>query len=268
MGRASRHKQQRGLCPICEKRPKGTTEDILPQWARERMKSLGTFPKDQAPSVITRLCAKCNGNLGHHYEDEAAPLIGPMIEGNNCLLNPTSQGIISRWINKTNLLFHFAKAKNPPVAQLILARDILRHLAVQKTDVDASFIRLGVLPLVDPPDAPNEALHRSGALPPMAFSGVLSLGYLVWEAVIGDGEHVRPFAEACANNDALVRVSPTQPIDLEWPPPRALSVDDIHNLRAAWTTTHRWPVPSGTALSTQGAAMSSGFYETVKPPPV
>jgi hypothetical protein len=238
---------------VCEVRPANTKEDILPQWARARLAGLGTFPKNQAPSVLTRLCGDCNGTYARLYENAAAPVLAPMMDGTHCRLRSMDQEVISRWVLKTSLLLFLTKAHDAPVGDRGLARDVLRHLKVQQAEVASSFVRLGACNFVDAGNVPNEALHAPGPLPPIAWGGVSTLGCIVWEAAVGDPNDVEPFAQSCPDSDALVRICPSQD-DVEWPPPRRMIAADIHNLRVAWLSARRWPVPLDTPLITRGTA--------------
>src|ERR1700729_539014 len=98
------------ICPICGNRNANSSEDVLPKWARRQIRAFGSYPKNQLPSILMPMCEICNRSFGRLYENDAAPILGPMISGESRCLSSADQEIIGCWIIKTTLLFYIAKA--------------------------------------------------------------------------------------------------------------------------------------------------------------
>jgi len=241
------------------KRRANTKEDIVPDWARQRIRKLGQYPGDQLPSELMPMCSDCNGTFGRKFEDVTAPVLGPVVEGEDHQFSVPDQYLTARWIVKTMLLFQLARA-DLTVNQLMLARDILSDMKVKKGVPGSALVRVGS---IDPHDAQglaHEDTHTLGSLPETAVFAVSSLGWLVWEMALGDANHMEPFVRSCVDNELFLRVWPPQVTSLQWPPAAHCMESDLHKMRQAWTA-KSWPPPPDQALSGPGSAF--GFARTV-----
>ena len=85
----------------------------MPQWARKRNRKLGDYLGGQVPSVLIPMCKSCNSLLGRRYENEAAPILGPMMDGEARLLSPSDQELIGSWVIKTLLVGALIEGTGP-----------------------------------------------------------------------------------------------------------------------------------------------------------
>jgi hypothetical protein len=155
-------------------------------WARKRIRKLGVYQANQVPSVLLPLCEGCNRTFGQRYENDGAPILGPMIDGDSRSLSPTDQEIIGRWIVKTALL----NALDPSIPAPTAQREQIRQLCAQMCDHNApphqSFVRLGALDVDRPFDGAGQAgLHRRGYLPTALVRATQSMGHVAWEVAVG-----------------------------------------------------------------------------------
>lgn len=75
-------------------------EDVFPTWARKELQSqLADAPLDGQwpPRVILRACKGCNEGLGREFEDPAAPILKPLMQGEINELNRAEMAILGRW---------------------------------------------------------------------------------------------------------------------------------------------------------------------------
>ena len=254
------------LCPVCTKRPADTKEDIVPNWARRRIRAFGQYPGNQLPSELMPMCRQCNSAFGKLYENEAALVIGPMVSGEQCLLSISDQQLVGRWIIKTMMVFYLARA-DLTAHQLRFVRDIVSHMKVYKTPPHQSFVRIGSL---NPHQAADHSYlhpHKVGPLPRNVLFGVASLGWLVWEMAVGDPRVMEPFVSSCLDNDALVRVWPPQLVPLPWPPPTRCTESDLYTLRHAWRA-GKWPPPpsGGQPMTNPSGVISAAVRAATLPP--
>jgi hypothetical protein len=245
------------MCPVCLENPADTREDIMPQWARKRLRKLGIYVGDRVPSILMPMCRDCNGKFGQRYENETAPILGPMMDGESRLLSTTDQEIIGRWIIKTGLLVGLSQA----AAGSPERERIRRFCCVMRdhgTPPHQSFVRLGAFDRDQPIDAEGHGnLHRTGYLPTVHVRGTNVSGHVAWEAAIGEPSELERFVASCADNDSLARIWPPQLTDVVWPPPVKLTYRDVLTLKLAWNE-RQWPpspnglLPSPLGLTTVG----------------
>jgi hypothetical protein len=229
------------MCPLCLTNPANTREDVLPQWARKRIRKLGVYKGNQVPSVLLPLCGDCNSAFGRRYENETAPILGPMIDGESRRLSPSDQEVIARWIIKTLLVGALDPAMPAPPAQ----REQIRRLCCEMRDhgrpPHQSFVRLAAFDPAQPVNANgHDDLHRTGYLPTLLVRATQHMGHVAWEAAIGVPRELERFVASCQDNESLVRIWPPQLVAVQWPPPVKLVYRDILSLRLAWNE-RRWP---------------------------
>jgi hypothetical protein len=249
----------RRTCPLCLSRPADTREDLMPQWARKRIRKLGTYERNQVPSILMPMCKRCNESLGQIFENETAPILGPMMDGEPRVLTPSDQETIGRWVIKTVLV----GAVNPRVAIPPRQREQIRrlccHMLDHGTPPHQSFVRLAAFDHERPIDAPGrEGLHRTGYLPSVLLPAAQVSAHVVWEAAIGSPRELGRFVSRCPDNDSLIRVWPPQFARLQWPPPAKLVYSDVLRLRLAWKERH-WPPPDDGLLQSPLGSPAAGF---------
>ena len=137
------------MCPVCVFRRANTKEDIVPQWARRRFANFGHYPGG-LPSELVPMCSTCNGDFASNFENDAAPLMGPMVAGEpigsgvHALLTPSQQEVIGRWVIKTLLLTYLARSDGP-ADKLEVTRQILCDMKIRKTPPAQSLVRIGTI---------------------------------------------------------------------------------------------------------------------------
>jgi len=229
------------VCPLCHTNPADTREDVLPQWARKRIRKLGVYKGNQVPSILLPLCRDCNAAFGRRYENAAAPILGPMTDGESRELSPSDQELIGRWIVKTLLLGALA----PDVPAAPGQREQIRRLCCEMRDRGTpphqSFVRLAGFDPGQPIDAAGHGdLHRPGYLPTALARATQCMGHVAWEVVVAAPRELERFVASCPDNDALSRIWPPQLSTISWPPSTKLVFRDILTLRLAWNE-RRWP---------------------------
>jgi hypothetical protein len=252
-------------CPLCLANPADTREDVLPQWARKRIRKLGVYKGNQVPSLLLPLCGDCNGTFGRRYENETAPILGPMTDGESRLLSPSDQEIIGRWIIKTLLLGALDPGVAVPAAQRRQIRRLCCEMRDHGTPPHQSFVRLAAFDPDQPVDTDgHDALHRNGYLPTLLARATQLMGHLAWEVAVGAPREMERFVASCQDNESLIRIWPPQLVSVSWPPPVKLVYRDILTLRLAWNE-RRWPpsedglLPS--PLSSPKVGLIVGLYQ-------
>jgi hypothetical protein len=234
------------MCPLCLANRADTREDVLPQWARKRIRKLGVYKGNQLPSILLPLCQSCNATLGQRYENDTAPILGPMTDGESRTLSPSDQELIGRWIVKTLLLGALA----PDVPAAPAHREHIRRLCCEMRDHGTpphqSFVRLAAFDPAQPVDAPGHSdLHRPGYLPTAIARATQFMGHVAWEVAVGAPRELERFVAACPDNGSLTRIWPPQLTAISWPPATMLVLRDILTLRLAWNERHWPPSPDG-----------------------
>jgi hypothetical protein len=193
------------------------------------------------PSILLPLCQRCNRTLGQRYENDAAPIIGPLIDGQARILSPVDQEIVGRWIVKTLLLNALDPAVPAPSAQCEQIRRLCLHMRHHDSPPHRSFVRLAALDTGLPIDAAGHPdLHRPGYLPTVLVRAAQCMGNLAWEVAVGSPRELAHFVAHAADNDCLIRVWPLLLIPVSWPPPTKLVYRDVLTLTLAWNE-RRWP---------------------------
>ena len=240
-GRYTPPKSVQQLCPVCAERPADTKEDLLPKWGRKRIAKLGTYANGQLPSVLMPLCLKCNRAYGKLYENDAALIIGPMVDGQSRQLSPTDQEVIGRWVIKSSLLYWLgARRCHRPIGFGWCKRSCEACAAARRRPTSRLFVSATPTRASPDGDVSHPGLHHDGRIPETMIHGTATLGYFAWEIAVGAPELFGSYVESCEDNDALIRVWPPQMTTLSWPPPRSLTTRDIYSLRLAWQS-GVWP---------------------------
>ena len=216
----------------------------MPQWARKRNRKLGDYLGGQVPSVLIPMCKSCNSLLGRRYENEAAPILGPMMDGEARLLSPSDQELIGSWVIKTLLVGALDPKEPVPAAQREQIRRLCCEMRDHGTPPHQSFVRLAAYDHDQPVTAGGHGdLHRCGYLPTCLVRATNLSAHAVWEVAVGTHREMKDFVEGCADNDSLVRIWPPQLVSVQWPPPVKLVLVDVLRLKAAWQE-RCWPPPA------------------------
>jgi len=238
-------------CPICLVRPADTKEDVLPQWARRRMARLGEYVGGQHPSILLRICSNCNGTLSRTFEAPAAPILGPMVSGEDQDLDLNAQLTITRWFVKS-LLVHNIKVQGTSPTN----RTLLRFLTNDSGLPFPAYLRIGRL-------APTSGAGHSEDLRPTGpflvpfLATVNTTGHLVADLAIG--HPMPPFVDSQVGIASLIQVSPPMHPLVAWPPPRPVTISDVNRLRASWVA-GCWPPLQGTPAIPPGAVLSQSEF--------
>lgn len=212
----------------------------MPQWVRKRIRKLGVYVGDQVPSILMPMCKDCNSKFGQRFENETAPILGPMMDGEARLLCTADQEIVGRWIIKTGLLVALTQAASGS-PEHERTRRFCCMMRDRGTPPHQSFVRLGAFDREAPIDAAGHAnLHRTGYLPTVHVRGTNVSGHVVWEAAVGEPSQLQPFITSCADNDSLALIWPPQLATVAWPAAVKLTYRDVLTLKLAWNE-RRWP---------------------------
>jgi hypothetical protein len=107
-------------CVFCGSDVKLSREHVFPQWLRNLFPDLGdgeylrrlvTFSTDQHHQrpgppfdfVVRDVCTDCNTGWMHDLEEEARPILTPMLLGEPRVLTAVEQHIVATWATKTML---------------------------------------------------------------------------------------------------------------------------------------------------------------------
>lgn len=234
-------------CAWCGGRPL-TREHLVPQWLTQVLGE--TFPLDDgyrfaythateagegplrsfdqsAPTVVVRaVCEPCNGGWMSQLEEQAIPVVGPMVRGESFRLDMESQLTLTRWASKVVALLDHYEADSVGLGPAEL--DEIRSGG----HAPGSFhIRLGYRSEDHP--APLDlfisshyaSLHTAADRDedqsvPNSFSATLGLGRLAIAVVGGPG--VSNPGRWAQGSDFPMMVWPPTPGGLEWPPAHPL----------------------------------------------
>ena len=250
------------ICPYCRIGPANTVQDVLPLWARERFKTIGEFPKNQVPSETVKICRTCNQADDHLYQNTAAPLMGPMMEGTPAVLPPTDQETTALWIVKTILEVTLLRT-NLTLQERNLATGMLQEMLRRRSMSVHAFVRIGAIEPSNPDGAAHDYLFPPMQLPAALSFGVFVLGAIVLEAAMGDEVRMAT-VQSLPDNDTLVRIWPVQIKDIEWPPRVHMNNEDVFRLRQAWTA-EVWPPPPGQSLDVSGLSLRRASLRAFSP---
>lgn len=240
------------ICPYCRVGRANTVQDVLPVWMRQRFKTIGEFPKNQIPSETVKICLTCNQADDRLYQNTAAAVIGPMVEGTPAVLPPSDQETIALWIVKTTLEVTLLRT-NLTAQERDVATGMLQEMLRRRAMPAHAFVRVGAIE----PSSPEGPAHND-LLPPMRLPEALSFGVfvqggVVFEAAMGD-ELRMATVQSLPDNDALVRIWPVQAKEVQWPPQVQMNNEDVFRLRQAWTA-GAWPPPPGQSLDISGMSL-------------
>lgn len=99
---------------------KQSKEHVYPKWLRKLVRThdkvititeteSGTQTRQtQVPFDVTvnTVCKTCNTGWMHQLEDQAKPVLEPMILGEHCELEPPQQKTVALWFTKTAMMMH------------------------------------------------------------------------------------------------------------------------------------------------------------------
>jgi hypothetical protein len=109
-------------CVFCGE-PKVTREHAWPQWVKRglpnppkcvvhtRRGATIKEAKREGPSfdlIVRRVCRSCNSGWMARLEDDARPLLAPLILGRGRALHAAGQELVSRWALKTAMMLEFS----------------------------------------------------------------------------------------------------------------------------------------------------------------
>lgn len=223
--------RKQGRCPICQRQGKPSNEDIWPQWARRKASSEGAH----LTRLKMRICEDCNTRSGKLFEDKAASILKPMIDGHRVQLNPGQQVVVAAWFAKTSLMIDLKeqqgkKAVGPPshIGLFEETRTYLLNMLETGLPPATASVGLGVFwPERDNMLGQRYRPTRPGPKPNIRLSG--AIGRLLYRVLIGRTlRKVLPFENRPEDNNWLITVWP-QHISktLVWPTPLPFGHDDL-----------------------------------------
>lgn len=238
----------RRACPICAERRELNDEDVLPQWVRRGWKALveQAFPGLvwQVPSFKFRICTVCNSQMGELFEEQAAPILKPMMAGHVVLLTPRQQGLVGAWITRTNLALSLRRqtmaaslSGTPPNEIHEATRAALHAMILTGIPPLRTSVRIGLLDFRGAKDEVTPAEKRFQPSPPFPKAilwGSSGFAYLIFDYIVGEPDGVAVLEDRITDEDWLIRVWPPQVEEILWPPPNIFLRGDRDALAQAW----------------------------------
>jgi hypothetical protein len=234
-----------GHCPLCLEVKPRNDEDVLPQWVRSEALRLHPPTTLQAfpPRLKLRICTACNRDMARRYETNAAPLMKPMMRGNQQHLNSTQQRTIALWTIKTMLMLGIAdRVKRRLVNEAW--RQLLLRLTRDDLPPSGASVRVGIWRHEDLDAESPSVRDLVGDGPPanLQFFAVTTLSRLVLEVlVMSAADDMLAFAAHTPDSEWLRRILPINALGASYPPPRGLTAASIAALR----TMYRDAIPAG-----------------------
>jgi len=228
-------------------------EDAWPKWLRKVLPKQDYWPfisgithsftgevtverewvKRKLETKVHEFCAReCNNGWMSHLETKAIPVLTPMIQGQERVLNPSEQELVAFWAAKT--AFTLERTTSHPV----IPRRHYKLLYEQRTPPKGTYVFLASYL------GQNHVSHESGLLRtdirmaglgpsiPMlntkSYSATLLVGHLVLQVIgISEGDHVTLTAAAEAGEGrprpmAFLPLWPFVSQETIWPPAAVL----------------------------------------------
>lgn len=175
------------------------------------------------------------------FEDEAAPLIKPMVKGEPILLSPRQQVFLGGWITKTALIINLSDTPTHDPT-----RDETRQYLNETMETGLPPVQTSVriMRVQEGPDLGGSS-SVSHLLPEPLPAGdslaLLNFGYVAFELILGSRDEVLPFVARTQDNDWFVRVWPPDiPQHRKvWPPSKSLSRGEYRRVKQAWVQAQR-----------------------------
>jgi hypothetical protein len=243
--------QTRRTCLFCGETAKTSDEHIIAKWIgrmfRERFgpdvkvgfrhqwehPELGIPSRDKRarlPAFRTRaFCEGCNGGWMGRLEERVKPILEPLILGMPTTLSINEQQMLAFWATKTVLAFQSIEHELTAWARPEDYANVFRRQA----PLACSQLWLGV---TSPLPAVHYRAHRYPV--PMrgrnsedihGFGATLAVGHAVFYILVGYAGRVGMRLRYDAAF-ALKQIWPSTRSELEWPPRRGLSEDEIGDL--------------------------------------
>lgn len=231
--------QPRPRCPICRKRRGTNKEDAQPDWLRRKLiESSPDFANTRRE--IVRICEPCNTYFARNYENPAAPLLKPLIDGEAVTLRAGEQALIGKWITKTALMRLLRLGRDPRLgsdSRALDAADKLRFMMERGMPPHATSVRIAKIDQRD--SVLSEELPPAPDIRPrLVVSTFGAIGYLHTETLIGDPDVIRQLeserSQIPEEDEWFLRVWPPQITKVECPPPRTMGVAASSYLLLKW----------------------------------
>ncbi|MEA2825945.1 MAG: hypothetical protein QOG43_384 [Actinomycetota bacterium] len=114
-----------GECPFCEFAPRISEEHVYPAWMTREFRRLaspsqrpfvfsldGSHPRATSTIDLTvPVCGPCNNRWLSVLENDVAPLLGPMLRGEDRDLSLNNQRLLATWAVKTALLLNLVQSE-------------------------------------------------------------------------------------------------------------------------------------------------------------
>lgn len=237
MTKLTRSEPSRTTCKLCLGPGPLTDEDITPTWVRKHVKSnyIEAERTQLPPRHKMRICRTCNGNLGAMFDNRSAHLIRRLIDGETLTLDTVEQSQVAGWAAKFVMMTCFGDSR-PGDWGHDLARKIIVGMMTDGEPPINTSIRVGKFDFQNKNDdnAPKNYagnLLPTTRMPRYAFFGLSTLVNLCIEAVICSEDIDRYIRWTDERNLRFVRIWPTKPRAVSWPPARDLHTHQIEEMR-------------------------------------
>lgn len=241
-------------CAFCG-RPAGSREHVWADWAnsyctppgpmRHVFGLVGTLADRQWYSEsfdqrIRVLCHDCNVNWLSKLEGRVSGIVGPMMQGQQTLLDPGAQTLVAAWVAKTVMVLQYVHAhRSLPVPR--------RHLAefhgygqnwrppsnTQVWLAHYTGTQRGARYNMQPLEVEVQSDHATRGQ--HAYAAVISICEFAAQ-IYGCGVDVDFRIQLPALFESrLIRIWPLREAEAEWPPTFGLNDGGMENLTGAWT---------------------------------
>jgi hypothetical protein len=196
---------------------------------------------------VKNLCKPCNNEWCDQMDNEAQPILEPMIRGQRTTLDATKQMIVTTWATKTLLMFQQTHKDN---RRAIPAHEF-RWFREHRWPLENEQMWLGVYdgtgewpvlyehygfelfdPALGPPVDSPDVVH--------GYVVAFSVGHLLFRAfghVVKDGPRVMPGGSFAG---VLSQIWPASGANVTWPPPITVSGDEgVHAIIAVFDDSFR-----------------------------
>ena len=246
-----------------------SNEDALPTWVNDMLKRMGdgsfatvrdgvmSNPTRRPRRFITRRpCVKCNGWMGATFENDAAPLLKPMMEhAQEQTLTPHDQEVIARWAVKTAMMLRLTHRSRPPYPA-----ETYRQLRQSGGKIGADWsVWIGAqtyyrkrAALANLKPTPIPSIPKTYA--PYYDGHTYAVGHLVLQVLYKRGREDRALNNGAELRGVVHRIWPISLSPVTWPPKYVLTADDVAQLgmsivATAETAPHRGSPPGCAGLS-------------------
>jgi hypothetical protein len=185
-----------------------------------RVKASGP-PRDRRQFIV---CQRCNNGWMSELEKSIKPILGPMLRGWPTRITTDSQRLLSRWIEKTVLVYEFETPAN------MVATDDYRRTFMSRDDA-GELTKIWIGEYSGPTHEPRPRSHTfahtpyDGTLERLHRVTTITVGHVIIYAIISVSTCCADIGAIPILNDTdyLLSIWPGVQTAIEWPPSRKIN---------------------------------------------